>query len=91
MSLEVIAEFWKAIKPDLEYNSVSAAADSLVNILIDHDYNPGDIKEEFRRDKDVMEALDSYIAASEDEDMDADYDSDEDEESDEDDDYDSGW
>jgi hypothetical protein len=90
MSLEVIAEVWKALKPDLEYNSVSAAADSLVNILVDHDYNPADIKEEFRKDKVVMEALDSYIAATEDEELDETYDSDEDEESEEDG-YDSGW
>lgn len=91
MSIEVVAELWNAIKVDLEYNSVGNAADSLVNVLIDHDFTPADIKAEFRRDKDVMEALESYIDDHpEDEEDDADYDEEEDEE-DSDADYDSGW
>lgn len=83
MSIEVVAELWKAIKVDLEFNSVESAADSLVNVLIDYDYTPADIKAEFKRDKEVMDALDSYLDDHpEDEDMDADYDEDEEEETD---------
>ena len=87
MSIEVVAELWNVIKVDLEFNSVSNAADSLVNVLIDHDYTPADIKSEFRRDKEVMEALESYLDDhSEDEEAVDEY---EDEEETEDDD--SGW
>lgn len=89
MSLTVIAEIWSALKPELEYNSVTSAADTLVDILIDSDYDPANIKEEFRRDKDVMEALDSYIAETEDEEDEEDYDDEESE--DEDGNHDSGW
>ncbi len=87
MSLSIVADIWKALKPDLEYNSVGGAADSLVNILIDYDFETAEIKQEFRRDKDVMDALDSYIDQNQEEEEEEDY---EDEEEDYRDD-DSGW
>ena len=49
MSLSVIAEFWSAMKPFLATSDRPEAADTLVNILIDHDFDPREIKRKFNK------------------------------------------
>lgn len=60
MSITVIAELWRALKLEIDENNLSDAAESLINVLIDNDYDTADIKEAFRREPSVMEALREY-------------------------------
>lgn len=66
MSLTVISEIWKIIKPSIEVGDSSAAAELLVNYLVDHDYDREEIKTLFKRDSDVQEALSFYLEKPED-------------------------
>jgi hypothetical protein len=84
MSITVIHEVWRALKSEIDENSLPDAAESLVDVLIQNDYEASDIKAEFRRDSDVMDAVKAYIASQEEED---DYEEEEEEEED----YDDNW
>lgn len=83
-SITVIHEVWRALKTDIDGNSLPDAAESLVDVLIQNDYEASDIKAEFRRDSDVMDALKAFIASQEDEEEE--YEEEEDDE-----DYDDNW
>jgi len=61
MSLDFTAEVWDAIRSHIDFNERSDAADTLVNLLIDNNYEADDIKEAFRGDKEVLTALKGYI------------------------------
>jgi len=67
MSITVIHEVWRAIKSEIEEVNLPDAAESLVDVLIQNDYEASDIKAEFRRDSDVMDAIKAYIASQEEE------------------------
>ena len=67
MSITVIHEVWRALKTEIDETVLPDAAESLVDVLIQNDYEASDIKAEFRRDSDVMDALKAYIASQEDE------------------------
>ena len=67
MSITVIHEVWRAIKGEIEEVNLPDAAESLVDVLIQNDYEASDIKAEFRRDSEVMDAVKAYIASQEDE------------------------
>ena len=84
MSLTVISEVWRALKVEIDENNLPDAAESLVNVLIDNDYDTEEIKDAFRREPVVMEAL---------RDNDSQYDEEEEEleEEEEDYDYDDEW
>lgn len=84
MSITLVAEVWRALKGEMDENNLVYAAESLINVLIDNDYDTADIKEAFRRDTVVMEALKDYSAAQEEEEED--YEEEEEEE-----DYDDNW
>ena len=60
MSLDFVAEVWDALKSHVDLNERKDAADTLVNILIDNSYETDDIKESFRGDKEVLQALKYY-------------------------------
>ena len=85
MSITVIHEVWRALKSEIDENSLPNAAESLVDVLIQNDYEASDIKAEFRRDIHVMDALKAFMASQEDEEED-DYEEEEDDE-----DYDDNW
>ena len=82
MSLDFTAEVWDALRSHIDFNERSDAADTLVNLLIDNNYESDDIKEAFRGDKEVLKALKGYIEEHdtedyeefEDEDQDEDWD-----------------
>ena len=57
MSLTLISEAWEALRQHIQLADKSDAADSLVNLLIDHGYDVDEIKENFRGDKDIANAL----------------------------------
>ena len=83
MSITVIAEVWRALKVEIDENNLADASESLINVLIDNDYDTADIKEAFRREPAVMEALREYNSQYEDEEYEEEYEEDEDTEDDE--------
>jgi thiamine pyrophosphokinase len=66
MSIGLISEIWKLLKPHVELGDVDSAAETLVNYLIEEDYSAIEIKNNFRSDKDIKEALDFYLEKPED-------------------------
>lgn len=60
MSLTVISDIWDELKHFIPVTDRAEAADSVVMALIDHDYLIEDIREEFRHDKDIKEAIASH-------------------------------
>ena len=65
MSITVIAEVWRALKFEIDGSNLPDAAETLVNVLIENDFETADIKEAFRRDTEVMQALRDYIEEEE--------------------------
>ena len=85
MSITVVAEVWRAIKGEIEEVNLPDAAESLVDVLIQNDYEASDIKAEFRKDSEVMDAVKAYIASQEEDEEEYE------EEEEEDEDYDDNW
>jgi len=84
MSITVIAEVWRALKHEIDENNLPDAAESLINVLVDNDYDTAEIKESFRRETEVMQALRDYNSQYEEEEYEEeDYEEDEDNEDDE--------
>jgi hypothetical protein len=84
MSITVIAEVWRALKFEIDGSNLPDAAETLVNVLIENDFEPADIKEAFRRETEVMQALRDYNSQYEEEEFEEeDYEEDEDNEDDE--------
>jgi hypothetical protein len=81
MSLTVITEVWDALRDYIDMSERGEAADTLVNYLMDSNYEVDDIKDTFK-DKDITKALKGYaeqhFQEEEYEDEDADEDQDED-------------
>jgi hypothetical protein len=61
MSLDFVNEIYQALRYHIDFNDQKDAADTLVNLLIDHDYEPEEIKESFRGSKEVLVALKDYL------------------------------
>ena len=59
MKLDLIAEVWDALRDHIDLTDRSDAADTLVNLLIDNNYEVDDIKDTFK-DKDITTALKGY-------------------------------
>jgi len=77
MSLDLVSEVWDTLRNHIDNSTRSEAADDLVNLLVDLNYEPEEIKDSFRGDKQVTKALKYYIEqheAEEDEDEEEDYD-----------------
>jgi hypothetical protein len=60
MSLSLVSEVWDALTHHIDLNERKDAADTLVNFLIDAGFDADDIKEEFRGDKAIGNALKYY-------------------------------
>ena len=80
MSLEFVAEVWDALRGHIDLNERIEAADTLVNLLIDNNYEADDIKDAFRGEKEILSALKNYVSEHE---VDDEYEEDED--------YDDEW
>lgn len=78
MSLDLITEVWEVLQSHIDFNERRDAADSLVNFLIDSNYEAEDIKEAFRGNKEIITAVKDYLSQQEDDQDydDEDYDSD---------------
>jgi hypothetical protein len=82
MSIGLIGEVWKLLKSSIEAGDVDGAAETLVNYLVEEDFSAIEIKNTFRGDKDIKDALDFYLETPEDglvheyddDDLDEDYD-----------------
>jgi hypothetical protein len=67
MSLSLINEVWKLLKPSIEAGDTDGAAETLVNYLVEEEVATAhEIKSVFRGDKDIKEALDFYLETPED-------------------------
>jgi hypothetical protein len=77
MSLDFVVEVWDALRSHIDLNDRSDAADSLVNLLIDNNYEANDIKDVFKGEKEVLTALKDYLEQQDIEDEYEDYDEDE--------------
>jgi hypothetical protein len=75
MSLELVTEIWAAMKPLFATSDRPEAADTFVNVLIDNDFDPKDLKRAFKKDGNIINALGLHDDVS-------DVDEDEDEEDD---------
>lgn len=76
MSLDFTAEVWDALRSHIDLNERSDAADTLINLLIDNNYEADDIKDAFRGDKEILTALKGYVEQHDVEDDYEDYDED---------------
>ena len=76
MKLDFVAEVWDALRSHIDFNDRSEAADSLVNLLIDNNYEAEDIKDAFSGEKEVLTALKEYMAQQDTEESYEDYDED---------------
>jgi hypothetical protein len=76
MSLDFTVEIWDALRSHIDFNDRSEAADSLVNLLIDNNYEAEDIKDAFTGDKEVLIALKEYMSQHDVEDEYEDYEED---------------
>lgn len=61
MDLDFVSEVWEVLRSHIDFNERSDAADALITLLIENNYEPEDIKESFRGDKDISKALKYYI------------------------------
>ena len=62
MKLDFVAEVWDVLRSHIDYNDRTDAADSLVNLLIDNNYEAEDIKDAFKGDKEMLTALKENLA-----------------------------
>ena len=74
--LKFVAEVWDTIRGHIDLNDRSDAADSLITLLIENNYEPEDIKDAFRGDKDIGIALKYYAYQHDTEDEYEDYEED---------------
>ena len=80
MNLNFVSEVWDALRSHIDFNYRTDAADSLINLLIDNNYEAEDIKDAFKGDKEVLTALKENLAHQDTEESYEDYDEDEDQE-----------
>lgn len=64
MSLPLIHEIWKVVRPSLEAGALIEASEMLVNYLIDSDYDIDDIKFAFKNDYAIQKALSFFAEKS---------------------------
>jgi hypothetical protein len=80
MNLNFVAEVWDALRTHIDFNDRSDAADTLINLLIENNYETDDIKESFSGNKEMLKALKGYAEQHSSEDDYEEYDEDEDHE-----------
>ena len=76
MNLDFVAEVWDALRTHIDFNDRTDAADSLINLLIDNNYEAEDIKDAFKGDKEMLTALKENLAHQDTEESYEDYDED---------------
>ena len=61
MYLSIMSEVWHEMRRFINTVDRPDAAETLVNVLIDNDVDPEDIRENFKGDPDVRKALAEYL------------------------------
>ena len=61
MAADLVYEVWQELKRHITTADRAEAADSLVNVLIDNDYDADQIRDAFKGDNDVKRALQSFL------------------------------
>ena len=61
MSVELTHDLWQELKRYISVVDRDEAADIVVNILIDNDYDITDIRQAFKSDSDVKRALQHHV------------------------------
>jgi len=61
MSLNLVNEIWEVLSSHIDYNDRKEAADTLINFLIDQNYDPEEIKDGFTGNKELLKALKNYL------------------------------
>ena len=65
MSLDFVAEVWDALRNHIDFNERKEAADTLVTLLVENNYEADEIKEAFRGEKEILTALKDYASEHE--------------------------
>jgi hypothetical protein len=60
MNLDIVTEIWAAMKPLFATSDRPEAAETFVNVLIDNDFDPKDLKRVFKKDGNIVNALGLY-------------------------------
>lgn len=55
--MELVRETWDLLRSYIDTHDRSSAADELINMLVDNNFDAAEIKETFSGDKDIMNAL----------------------------------
>jgi hypothetical protein len=74
MPIALASELWSEIKRYISSVDREEAAETLVSLLIDNDFDADEIKQAFKGDADIKRALAEYLKDTDDEDTDEDYD-----------------
>ena len=61
MSAEIANEIWSELKRYISSVDRTEAADGLVAVLIDNDFDAADIRSAFKSDQDIRAALQTYL------------------------------
>jgi hypothetical protein len=61
MSIEVAAELWGELKRYVNTVDRDEAAESVVSVLVDNDYDADEIRTAFKGDSDIKKALTVYL------------------------------
>jgi hypothetical protein len=84
MSVDLAAAVWEELKRYIGPLDRSEAADAMVNLLIDSNFDSDEIRDAFRGDAEVKKALQGYLDDNDDDNEDIDDNDDDDYEEDED-------
>jgi len=61
MSIEVAAELWGELKRYVNTVDRDEAAEAVVSVLVDNDYDADEIRTAFKGDSDIKKALATYL------------------------------
>ena len=65
MNLDFVAEVWDVLRTHIDFNERKEAADTLVNLLVENNYEADEIKDAFRGEKEILTALKDYVSEHE--------------------------
>lgn len=61
MAVDLTRDLWQELKRYISAPDRAEAADTVVNLLIDNDYDAEQIRDAFKGDNDIKKALQSFI------------------------------
>jgi hypothetical protein len=72
MSLDIISSVWDALSTHIDLNERKYAAETLIDFLIDNDFQPNEILEHFQGDTEMTHAIKGWVDQYGDDDFDFD-------------------